>query len=580
MARSRVLLRSAAVSRDAAVDEREGLGRRNLGLAGRSPKRPAAITLLSLSLLASLSCGPSPGNDDTGAVPPEDAGAHVAPDAGPDLVEDAGLDAGTELPPDAGAVPPSGFPVLAFCPTGPKPLIPAGAPRILILRGSRSMGVSYGPLSLGDLARDLRGLLAADSAFHLPVVDTVDIATSTSTSLLAWYYAPVGRTARLAPLAGPWTYVVLLDDQGLAESAPELHFEGVRAVACHARQAGATPILLTGPSLGFSPLRSELAWRVGNGAGLPVVPAGEAWRATSDVWGPTSYAKSTFVAAASLYSAITGRSGATAGKPYVPAALTPADAAHLAWIAYETVGAEAGRTHYSSPFSGVVQMQTAPGSGRDFWFMDSGTSSEAIWQARMNEIVPRLGLTPRATSIGVSNPTKTFDAACLANAQGRFSTSPYELLFARDYSLDGATIRAAASPGLQVQVWDRHLDGMPVDGIAELSALESRLLAKYQQARRLGLALIPHHLAFARLKAERPSIDLTSDGTHTTYPVGYALATMSVVSRLGRHVPTTGLDADTERAAAIAEETIRQLSSLSATGEFVPDLPSARPSLP
>ena len=69
-------------------------------------------------------------------------------------------------------------------------------------------------------------------------------------------------------------------------------------------------------------------------------------------------------------------------------------------------------------------------------------------------------------------------------------------------------------------------------------------------------------------------------GVHATYPVGYALAAMSVVSRLGQHLPTSGLDAETALAATTAEVLIRQLATLSAIGEFVPDDPTSRPALP
>ena len=57
---------------------------------------------------------------------------------------------------------------------------------------------------------------------------------------------------------------------------PELHFEGVRVVACHARAAGAKPIVLQTwtPAASDTAARGEIAYRVGNGTGTPVVPAG------------------------------------------------------------------------------------------------------------------------------------------------------------------------------------------------------------------------------------------------------------------------------------------------------------------
>ena len=72
-------------------------------------------------------------------------------------------------------------------------------------------------------------------------------------------------------------------------------------------------------------------------------------------------------------------------------------------------------------------------------------------------------------------------------------------------------------------------------------------------------------------------MQLLSAGTHAPYPVGYGLATMSVVSRTGIDPQTDGLDDDTRLAATLAAETIRQLAALSVTGAFVPDDPSTRP---
>jgi hypothetical protein len=227
-----------------------------------------------------------------------------------------------------------------------------------------------------------------------------------------------------------------------------------------------------------------------------------------------------------------------------------------------------------------VQRKTVP-AGADFWFMDSGTSSEQIWFDRMNEILPKAGLTPNGTQIGYTNPTKTFDQAGLDNAIPYFQTQQYSVLFARDYSVDAATIAAnGAQSDLQVQIWDRHADSDSSDGVDALDNMEPTLQYKYYQAKTFGLTLIPNHLMFSKLKTMRPSVQLLSDGTHATYPVGYGLATMSLVSRTGIHAPLDGLDSDTQLAATLAEETIRQLAALSVSGAFIPDDPSSRPKAP
>jgi hypothetical protein len=205
-------------------------------------------------------------------------------------------------------------------------------------------------------------------------------------------------------------------------------------------------------------------------------------------------------------------------------------------------------------------------------------SSEAIWEARMNEVVPRVGLTPKATAIGACNETKTFDATCLTTASASFANAQYEILFARGYAITASSIaEAGKQTSLTSQVWDRHYDGLPVDGAAAVDAIEERSMFGVAQARAFGLAWIPHHLAFAKLKTARPSVALTSDGTHATYPVGFSLAAMSVLSRTSLLVPVDGLDDDTAAAVGLAAETIRQVAALSQWGTHVPDDPATRP---
>ena len=63
-----------------------------------------------------------------------------------------------------------------------------------------------------------------------------------------------------------------------------------------------------------------------------------------------------------------------------------------------TLAAHATKSHYDAPFASVVERRTYDG-GATFAFMDSGTSSEALWQDRMTEILPKLGLTPAQVTI-------------------------------------------------------------------------------------------------------------------------------------------------------------------------------------
>lgn len=484
---------------------------------------------------------------------------------------------------------PTLLPLIGECPIGPSSNLPSDSPRILVI-GPSTITTSF--FQAGDngpaaIAQHLERLFVGDPTFQAPEVTVQLTDTPYSYSLMSFWYSPDGRAARITSLAGPFTWVVLLEHPTISFHYPELYFEGVRVVACAARAAGAKPVLLQpwdhNPAATPSQNRThntglgEVAYRVGNGTGVPVVPFGyaaeDALSSAQIDAGAVSLTDIAFVAAASIYSAITGRSAAT--TTYRVADINAADQASFAGAAKNAVDTQAQVTHYTTPFPSVVERRTIAAQP-ELWFMSSGTSSEAIWFDRINEIVPKLGMNPKGTAIGACNDTKTFDAVCLDKANASFATAQYEILFARDYSVTAAAA-SAMQDGLQVQVWDRQFDMDPPDGVAAVGWLDDRSLAVAYQARTLGLAWIPFHLMFAKLKTARPWIQLTSDGTHVTYPVGYGLAAMSIESRTSWMAPTRDLDADTAAAVEFADETIRQLSSLSQWGTYVPDDPMTRP---
>jgi hypothetical protein len=370
-----------------------------------------------------------------------------------------------------------------------------------------------------------------------------------------------------------WDYVAIIDAASFAVDYPELYFEGVRVVGAAVRAAGARPLLVM-PWLVPAALVGEVTYRVGNGTWVPVVPAGYA---LASVATPVPWDAALYGAATSIFTALTGV--AADANAYAPAGVTVADAAALAAAALSADGTQRSTTHYTTPFHGLVEIAAWPASASSLAFMTEGSSSEALYTTRMIEILPKVALTEHDVALGFTNPSKVFDATSLADAAGAFAARQFQILFARGYDVDAATIRATgAQPDLQVQIWDRHWDADPADGIATVEELDAALTAIYDQAKPLGLALIPYHLMFAKLKTAAPSVTLTSDGIHATYPVSYGQAVMSMFSRTGLHVPTTGLDADTTLAAMFGEETIRQLSALSTSGVLVPDDPSTRPS--
>jgi hypothetical protein len=513
-----------------------------------------------------------PANEDVGA---RDQAPEAATDPGADLdapdgTDDGIADARVEDVPDT--VPDD---IDAADATDAPAVLPV-SPRILIL--------GPGSPDARTIATHLQGLLGADPAFQSPVVQGQAIETGDPTgilggvSLMYFFYAPDGRDTRLAVLQSPWDYVVLLDSPAFAIAYPEFHFEGVRTLADLARAAGAKPVvLMTWSNTDDTDARAEVAYRVANGTGAIAVPAGSAWAAArADHAQPAG--RDVFVAAASLYSAMTGRDAA--GTGFQPPGFDPGEATSLAGHALDAVVAEAGKTHYQSAYAGVVQQRTMPPEG-DFRFMDAGSSSEAAWQAMMELIVVQDGWSSQGIALGYTNPSKTFDQASLAKALPYFATTQFHVLFARDYSVAADAIRTAGGQtDLQVQVWDRHADSIPQDGVWAVGMMEYRLTGTYDAAKWYGLAMIPYHLMFAKLKTARPDVQITSDGTHATDAVNHGLVTMTIVSRTGVRTSTDTFTDDARLASWLGDETIRQLSTLSQTGMVEPDDPGTRPSFP
>jgi len=63
----------------------------------------------------------------------------------------------------------------------------------------------------------------------------------------------------------------------------------------------------------------------------------------------------------------------------------------------------------------------------------------------------------------------------------------------------------------------------------------------------------------------RPSVQLLSDGIHPTYSVAYGLATASIVSRTGLHIPTDGYEYTPKKGVAFsltAQALVRRLVAL------------------
>jgi len=238
--------------------------------------------------------------------------------------------------------------------------------RVLVLGGSQpyqSWAEAAFPPS--GVATNLQGIIQGDSAVSQPVTvqstDTYQTKTMwvspiqknwtfESKTLMSWFYWPNNHASTLALLANNWNYVVMMDDPHVASIFPEYHLEGVLRISQAVRQAGGTPVLAMTWSSGATPVSKfgEMAYRVGDGAGAIVAPAGYAWNNVSaglkDA-GTRPTARGAYVTAATVYSRLYNRSAKTSS--YVPAGMTVADRDAIADVAMATVQTEATKAHYT-----------------------------------------------------------------------------------------------------------------------------------------------------------------------------------------------------------------------------------------
>jgi hypothetical protein len=141
-------------------------------------------------------------------------------------------------------------------------------------------------------------------------------------SLAQYMFWPDGKIERESLLQGTsthgqWDFVIILHDPYIVSRMPGWYAEGVKMVADKVRAGGATPLLLMqwpGPSSSANLTEViDIAYRVGAGAGVDVVPAGKAWELHGNpaAAGAHPTPDGALIAAAAIYSEITDDSAAS-----------------------------------------------------------------------------------------------------------------------------------------------------------------------------------------------------------------------------------------------------------------------------
>ena len=226
-------------------------------------------------------------------------------------------------------------------------------------------------------------------------------------SLAQYYVWPEGRDARLANLRGEggidWDYVVLMADPYLLANMPGVFAEGVQLLSKEISKGGAETILFAQwpeNSSGFSVSDfNEVVYRIGNSAGLRVIPAGKAWNSLSNqdanVNHPTP--DGAYLSAASIYSTLYNKSAVNSSYIFSNVSAT----ADIANHAFNTVKNNQGIIQYTGIYKGINPFQMLDHTARHVDFCETGSSTENGIKPRLQGALSRLRMSNKP--IGRSN---------------------------------------------------------------------------------------------------------------------------------------------------------------------------------
>ncbi len=201
-------------------------------------------------------------------------------------------------------------------------------------------------------------------------------------SLMQHFMWPDGKAARMANLRGEgahdWDFIILCEDAYVMAHFPGMFAEAVKMIQDEvAKSPSPAQIVLLAqwPESGSTftaEAFNEIAHRIGDSAGLTVVPAGKAWSSygSKDTSSAHPTPKGQYLAAAAIYSKLYNRSASGSGYTYPP------DGTNLADYAHAVVLANAGVSQYSGPHTTANAFQMKYHRGRQVDWNEYGTSTE------------------------------------------------------------------------------------------------------------------------------------------------------------------------------------------------------------
>lgn len=276
-----------------------------------------------------------------------------------------------------------------------------GELNILILGTSKSINNTAEAFAPATIASELTSILSEDiNSSEMMYVEAEDIYkskqvtvalgsggsqydyTSSSHSLIQYYYWPEGMEARMDKLSGKghkkWDYVVIAADPYLVATLPGYYALGVNKIAAKVVEGGAKPLLLMMWPKEETDLPGiahfeEFTYRTSEGSkvDLETIPAGLAWESLADDKKDESTIhpspNGAYTAAASIYSQVYGKSASDSDYTYDTA---------IAETVFSTVKSAADDNHFSGGRSFISPFSACDISQTELHFNHTGTSTE------------------------------------------------------------------------------------------------------------------------------------------------------------------------------------------------------------
>ena len=416
------------------------------------------------------------------------------------------------------------------------------ATRVLVLGSSQSY-LSEAAFPTAGVAGNLQGILEGDASVSQPVtVQNTDTYKSDATTgfsartLMSWFYWPDTHAATLALLANNWNYVVMVDDPYVASTFPEYHLEGVMRISQEARKIGAQPISVMTWSSGSTAVSKfgEMAYRVGDGAGVSVAPAGYAWNNLSTELkdtGTRPTARGAYVTAATVFSRIFNRSAKLSS--FVPAGMTVADRDALADVALLTVQAEAAKTQYSGTVRRPTHFATPLVKNRSVRYADWNSSTEDGISGRFSTCFSNLRTSvSQPYSSGYQSFPTVPEVIDFCHSRFYDYADPTQWRNYGTFDFQDKNGARSMVVGMDRVMWPNGFPEQPTGAVNVGDYFMNR-----------GTFFVPIRVLWARIQEAQPQIPFQSDGHHMSSPVLNGVAAMMVTLLTGR-CPTGDEPAD------------------------------------